>query len=402
MIKRVILFGALVLASCAAVASFDERAAAFGISALPEGYAIGSKRLQVAALAHAEAGEIEQGKAAARRAITRSPLDQGPLSTLGAIQFENGEAEAAQKSFRAAGALGWRDLATQAYIVEQATQAGDAVVLAQRIDAILRLGTPYERLSDLVRTAETFDTDFSAFPSRLASSPPWIGAYITDAGGMTGPALERRVRMLREGRALGMRLNCRPIGWASQKMVESGNITSGIVLWQDLGCGEKSSTNLGPVAGGFEEPGSSSDATTLLRWNLEQSGDIQATIETAPAQLDGSALHITDTSPGEKRAARRAISLDNASYILKWEEFATTPGADYSVAVECATNGRKLTPKLIAEVRTSGNSTQRELPISPPGEDCNGQIITVSSISGGQRAEFWLDNFVLQPAAEAR
>lgn len=402
MIKRAILIGFLVLASCAAVASFDERAAAFGISVLPEEYAIGSKRLQVAAVSQAENGDIEQAKSTARRAIARSPMDQGPLSILGAIHFDNGEAEGAQQSFRAAGALGWRDLATQGYILEQAIQTRDALVLAQRIDAILRLGTPYERMSDLVRQAETFDVDFTAFPSRLASSPPWLSDYIIDAGGMTGPALERRVGMLAEGRARGMRLNCRSIGWASQKLIESGNISSSANLWQSLGCGEESATNLGPDAGGFEERRSNTEATTLLRWNLEQNGDIQASIETAPAQLDGTALHVTDNSPGEKLAARRAIVLDSAGYILQWEEFATTPGADYSVAIECATNGRRLTAKMVAEVSASASSTKRELDVSPPGEDCIGQILSISSISSGQQTEFWLDNFVLKPADEAR
>ncbi|MCA0908928.1 hypothetical protein [Qipengyuania gaetbuli] len=401
-VTRVFLLGALVLASGAAVASFDERAAAFGMSVLPEEYAIGSKRLQVAAIAHAEDGNIEDAKASARRAIVRSPLDQGPLSTLGAIQFDNGEAEAAQKSFRAAGALGWRDLATQAYIVEQATQARDAVVLAQRIDAILRLGTPYERVANLVLTAESYDSEYAAMPSRLASSPPWLSNYIVDAGGLSGPALERRVKMLRAGRDQGMPLNCRPVGWASQKMIESGNMARAIDTWQQLGCGEISPSNLGRIAGGFEEQVRGQETTTLLQWNLEQSGDIQAAIETAPHQMGGKALHVIDNAPGEKLAAMRAIRLGSGRHILQWQDHSPAQGSDYAVEVDCVHSGRKLSQRSMFEADSGSETGKRELTFEVDGEACDGQRIRIFSIGSGQRADFWLDAFIVRTARRTR
>lgn len=401
-LARALTLVALLLAGGAAIASFDERAAPFGLQVIPETYSIGMKRLQASAIELAQEGEIDEAKATARRAIQRSPLEQGPLATLGAIEFDEGEAEAAQMSFLASGALGWRDLATQAYILEQATQTGDATVLAQRIDAILRLGTPYERMSSLVITAEAFDTDFTAFPTRLAASPPWLNAYIIDAGQLTGTALQSRVRILREARSLGMPLNCRPVGWASQQMIESENIASAIATWQGLGCGEVSPTNLGSLAGSFEETGQSSEATTQLRWMPTNNEEIQTSIETAPFQLNGKALHILDVAPGRKLAVQRAINLAEGSYTLQWRDFATTPGAEYSILVDCVTNGRRLSSATAFKPKTNSDPSLRQVNVTVPATDCPGQRIRVFSSSSGQRSDFWLDDFAISAVSQNR
>src|SRR3546814_8811137 len=80
----------------------------------------------------------------AQRSVRTAPIDPSTTSALGSSLLTLGQLDRAYAAFAVAGTLGWRDVPTQLYWLAQAQAVGDVDVLAQRLDALLRLNIRHD------------------------------------------------------------------------------------------------------------------------------------------------------------------------------------------------------------------------------------------------------------------
>ena len=86
----------------------------------------------------AGAEDFERARDLADRAIVASPLDQPAVRTSAEIELLAGDDQAAQRKFRLAGLLGWRDMLSQARIMMLDAAQGDLDATLDRLNAFQR------------------------------------------------------------------------------------------------------------------------------------------------------------------------------------------------------------------------------------------------------------------------
>src|SRR3546814_21053181 len=79
----------------------------------------------------------------------------------------------AYAAFAVAGTLGWRDVPTQLYWLAQAQAVGDVDVLAQRLDALLRLNIRHDVVANSLHVLGQTPLGQQALAMLLTKDPPW-------------------------------------------------------------------------------------------------------------------------------------------------------------------------------------------------------------------------------------
>ena len=135
------------------------------------------------AMALASREDFSSAVRLARNAVTRLPISQPAVRTLGEVALlREGSESWSNAEMLVAGRLGWRDRQTQARLMMVAAQDGDLGGAIDRIDAIFRRTEIGEELFNAVAAGLSDETVRGAVARRIADDPPWRAAYLESAG----------------------------------------------------------------------------------------------------------------------------------------------------------------------------------------------------------------------------
>lgn len=181
-----------------------------------------SNALEVVAEANLQ-GSSDTDAGVAEKLVARAPVEPFSTALLGASRYDMDDAAGADRAFRVAGQLGWRNPLTQSYWLEKALVVGDTKVAAQRLDALLRQRPGLLQLPELLASFESDAAGQNALADRLATRPPWLTWY----AGSVDPApdaaaLARRVPSLMLLADRGIVLGCPVIAPAVAELAAAG------------------------------------------------------------------------------------------------------------------------------------------------------------------------------------
>lgn len=123
------------------------------------------------------AGKPSEAGVAAERALSLSPTDAGALRALGAAKLQTGKSAQGAELLSLGARLGWRDLYTQLWLVEQALAADAYDVGVQRADAVLRQNKFFDQVLVVLPPLLSVEAGRKALADQLANRPGWRPAF---------------------------------------------------------------------------------------------------------------------------------------------------------------------------------------------------------------------------------
>lgn len=386
----------LVVLGGAAVFSAAERLAFIGRDLAPSLPLHGPYRFEKAAFAALSEGNLPAADAFARRAILAGPVEASASSLLGTVALQAGNETLVQSAFRVGAQLGWRDVPVQAWIATQAQVVGDVRVMAERLDAMLRVGTPYAQIAPALAAIEKMPGGAEAMAVRLGYSPAWRAQYLGSLETLSDADLDSRMRIAKSARARGLALDCEAIGQSTFKLSQARRARMALRLWQNLECGVDDPHNLAKAAGGFEETDIGGATGMPFRWIVESQADGEATLDVSP-DSNGHALFVRGTGAKQVTVARRMIVLAPGNYMLRWKAIdgSRRPSAAVGASVACSISYAPLVPAGTMPVQTG---TQFTLAFAVPPANCDAQILQVNA-QGNKAVKDggWIDDIEVVP-----
>ena len=115
--------------------------------------------------------------ATARAGFSAQPLSALAAGALAAAEWRAGNGAMAERVFRHAAQLGWREPATQLYWLQVAAAAGQWGNAAKRYDALLRVDPRRAALAELAAPLEGAGAGRTSLARRIALRPHWLADY---------------------------------------------------------------------------------------------------------------------------------------------------------------------------------------------------------------------------------
>ncbi|RIA35386.1 hypothetical protein DFR49_4364 [Hephaestia caeni] len=368
-------------------ASASDRATAQ--STHPEKSYFGGTAAARTAFAKLAANDPQTALALARRAVRTAPVDPSSTSALGSALLTLGRTDDAYAAFTVAGSLGWRDVPTQLYWLAQAEAAGDVDVLAQRLDALLRLNIRNELIQNALHVLARSTLGQNALAMLLTRNPPWGSRFTTGTGALEGADLAGRMAAIDLAVSKGARIDCNDVGIAARHLISKDHPNAARDLWRHA-C-DRSGNGL-IFNGGFDtNPGIASRSP--FTWQLRSEAGLDVAIRPGPKPLHGDALKIASSMTVRTIAAHQIMALLPGSYRLSWMTALDDgrPDTSIKVLVYCADAGSKSAAE--PELGTmGGNRAATEFTV--PSEGCPIQTVGIQKAATGlQGAETgWIDN----------
>ena len=159
--------------------------------------------------------------ATARAGFSAQPLSALAAGALAAAEWRAGNGAMAERVFRHAAQLGWREPVTQLYWLQVAAAAGEWDNAAKRYDALLRVDPRRAALAELAAQVEGAGAGRASLARRIALRPHWLADYADPPGPLAESALLARAAVLREADARGA-LDCGVAARLGRRLVGAG------------------------------------------------------------------------------------------------------------------------------------------------------------------------------------
>lgn len=350
--------------------------AAFASQALrSEGAALIAKAQPRAALKRGEAAVID------------APLDPASTALLGMARFRLGDIGGADRAFRIAGQLGWRDRFTQLYWMGRALEIGDWRVAAMRLDALLRQNPALLGERQLMDPLERSPAGRAALAERMLANPGWLQPYTAAVSETPRDVLLQRTQVLGSLAALKGVLGCEPVAPLIERLVANSAEQDAAVLWRQHCPGAGQSL---VYDGRFVTAALDQDRSQFA-WTFIGQSDASLMFE-APAS-DGSRLLAIDSSASYPRQiARQLVLVPPGAYRLSWSA-RTADGQPSNVVLAALTCAQVPDEWLPAELDPAGRRWVARVTI---GTDCTAQWLSLGLAASGGAAT--LGDIRLDPA----
>jgi len=144
----------------------------------------------------------------ARIAVLRDPVNPASSALLGTALLARGDSKAADRAFRVAARLGWREPLTQLYWFQAALGQNDLASAVLRFDAIARQHPDAPYVSAMATMLERTDAGRDAIAARLATGANWANGYAIIRSGTSIARIRNRIDVLSRVAARGGVLGC--------------------------------------------------------------------------------------------------------------------------------------------------------------------------------------------------
>lgn len=361
-------------------------------SAHPEKAYFGGAAAAQIAFARLNGGDPQGALAAARRAVRTAPVDPASTSALGSSLLLLNRPEAAYSAFGVAGLLGWRDVPTQLYWLAQAGAVGDVGVVAQRLDALLRLDIDNAAVTNSLNMLGRSDLGQQALAMLLANDPPWERLFLIGTGKLEGADLAGRMAAVDLAVKRGAAMDCEAVGVAANLLIRNGNPAMAKRFWRDA-CERSGNALLSD--GGFDTDPSATSRSPFV-WQLQSQGGLDVSVQPAPKPLGGNALKITSSQTSRTIAAMQLTALQPGSYRLSWTAVRDdgAPDAGVAMLIRCGESGGMLE---LEATREADRPARASAIFTVPADGCPIQTIAIqkAASSPGETETGWIDDIAI-------
>ncbi|MBR0552099.1 tetratricopeptide repeat protein [Stakelama marina] len=383
--------GALFIAILSMMSGTDRIIAENGLAKAPF---LGGKAAGAYSTALSRAGDRTGAIVAAEQFVRTDPIDPAATAILGSTLLTDGQDEAAQRAFRVAGQLGWRQVSVQLYWLATALALNDTNIAQQRLDALMRLDVNNEQVNSALQQLEATPEGRRALAGLLVQDPPWMPRFLADAGHLKPDELVTRERTIALARKQGADLDCGSLSRGVFYLISRKYIKEAKQLWQS-GCGSDSSKFIND--GDFEQ--STPEEKNPFTWNFPKEAGIEASVEPAPRPLSGHALKIKSTLSVRKVGAYQILYLSPGGYRLSWQSWSQGRAPDFSIIpqVICNQSRREATDPATT---ISNDDLTSSLIFHVPNADCAIQTFSIvkQAAGFGQNDTGWVDKIAITPA----
>jgi hypothetical protein len=280
-------------------------------------------------------GQARAALAKGEAAVRDAPLDPGSTALLGIARFRLGDGPGAERAFRIAGQLGWREQFTQTYWMGRALDAGDWRVAAMRLDALLRQSPALLTERRLLDPIETSPAGRAALAERIIAAPGWLRPYTSALAEVPRPVLLLRAQVLGEVAARKGLLGCEAVAPLVERMVSESAELEAAMLWRQHCPGAASA----PVYDGQFAAASLQQDRNQFAWTFIGQSDAQLLLEPA-GNGPGRQLLIETTAAKPRQIARQMLLIAPGNYRLSWR--AESPEGGPSDLVAAALSCRQV------------------------------------------------------------
>ncbi len=261
---------------------------------------------------------IRQGQARAalvkgEAAVRDAPLDPGSTALLGIARYRSGDTAGANRAFRIAGQLGWRNEFTQTYWMGRALEIGDWRIAAMRLDALLRQRPALLAERRLLDPLETSAAGRAALAERILAAPAWLRPYASALAEVPRPVLLLRAQVLGEVAARKGLLGCETVAPLVERLVGVSAELEAAALWRQHCPGAAATL----VYDGQFAAASLQQDRSQFAWTFIGQSDSNLLLEPVG---DGAAqqLVVETTSTRPRQIARQMVLIASGAYQLSW------------------------------------------------------------------------------------
>ncbi|KZX53890.1 hypothetical protein A3711_02825 [Erythrobacter sp. HI00D59] len=250
----------------------------------------GQSAATLAGLREMEGEEVQFGRsgvAAATDLVGHAPLRPNSVSLLAVLLAQEGEGEKAAQAFAVAAGLGWRNVPSQAWAVDQALSAGEASIAATRMEALLR-AAPESPVTAAMLDAVSADPDARAhLATAMGRGEDWPMATLAGLGGdsqsdetpLPQEQLAPRLALLKAARKAGFSPEMRRARARTQALYDNDADRAWAVWTALVGPGDSAQSGLWDT--GFDAIGrDSSSGASPFEWR--RAGTARAKLSRAP------------------------------------------------------------------------------------------------------------------------
>jgi hypothetical protein len=278
-------------------------------------------------------GEARAALARGEAAVRDAPLDPGSTALLGIARFRLGDAPGAERAFRIAGQLGWREQFTQTYWMARALEVGDWRIAALRLDALLRQSPELLAERRLIDPIESSPAGRAALAERILAAPGWLRPYTSLFTDVPRPVLLQRAQVLGAVAARKGLLGCETVAPLVERLVQEAAEIEAATLWRQHCPGAAATL----VYDGQFAAASLQQDRSQFAWTFVGQSDANLLLE--PVGEDGAKRLVVETTASRPRQiARQMVLVPPGAYRLSWSgtEPAGAAGEPVAAAFSCA------------------------------------------------------------------
>jgi hypothetical protein len=246
-------------------------------------------------------------------AVRDAPLDPGSTALLGIARFRAGDGPGADRAFRVAGQLGWREGFTQTYWMGRALEIGDWRIAAMRLDALLRQRPALLAERRLMDPIEGNPAGRAALAERILAAPNWLRPYTAALADTPRPALLLRAQVLGEVAARKGLIGCETVAPLVERLVGEAAEIEAATLWRQHCPGAAQTL----VYDGQFAAASLQQDRTQFAWTFIGQSDANLLLEPA-GQGSGQRLVIDTTATRARQIVRQMVLISTGAYRLSW------------------------------------------------------------------------------------
>jgi len=340
-------------------------------------------------------------RALAHQSLRLSPIQTRAIRVAGMAELALGHEEAGLRAMNAAALGGWRDNATQLWVMQMALYGGDNDSAMQRADALVRRATIPDQVFGAFR-AMAGDAAFRrSLIARLGDQPAWRGLMFLDFRRSAPAELPGVIALIGELDRTARPVNDLELFPLVERLLELGQIGPAYDLWRARA--PRAGLQPGNLAydGGFVVALAHRGAPSVPRfeWTIDPDATGLATVELA-ADGSGAVLRARSDAGASATLASEALALAPGRYALTMDIAAQGARdlAGFAVAVRCPGRAAALTPDDLVLRATGGDRLRLATMIEVP-TGCARQDLVIRARGGTPvGATIMIGNVAIRPA----
>lgn len=333
-----------------------------------------------------EVGNFAAAEQKARKAVLHMPIHQKALRIQGMAQLAQKRPEG-NETIRTAGLLGWRDVPTQAWLMMDNLQGGDARNAMNRADAVARRSGMRTELFSMMALFAGQPATQPILMERLQLNPDWRSdffRYARQATADQAQVLDRLLRSLKAGSTPPTREEVAPV---VRKLVDLGAFTQAEALASDMLGGSRTGSQNPVWDGSFSAAEAYEDpdyARTPFEWELGSAPGV--TVFVSEEEGNG-ALYAQTNGSRDAVLASQTIRVPAGNHVLRFMVRSDRENAleRFQWQITCVPGTVQLLPE-VAVALTKDKPQVLEIPFTVPAEGCEGQTLRLRSESVIPRA----------------
>lgn len=278
------------------------------------------------------AGDTAKALAVGKVAVLAAPIEPNNTALLGSALKAAKQADAAERTFRVAGKLGWRVPSTQAYWQMRALVVSDFATAALRTDALLRQQPSLLAERSLLDPLERNTNGREALVARMQLRPDWLTDYARNVADIPEDSLLQRAVTLDLAAQRGVKVGCDNIGPVVTRLVGMNIVGIAEQLWR----GHCALPRSGVLFDGALSTLQLDQPPSPFAWSLVGYSDVSVGLASA-SDGNGQQVQFESTASFPRRVLTQLVVVPAGHYRLSWAAGRSDgqPASGLRISVTC-------------------------------------------------------------------